>query len=285
MTKTSLQAATAKAFLDTTVPCDRILGSKARRAAVEGKLSRYASIATSRFVQLEFALGAYRRLCDFQERTKAATNVTDLLWEAARYAALPPPNRYRRLGQVMINAIFFFIEELEATGPSDGTLLEQLRADLRHRVRRAWRRAFRSVERILDPSACLADLPMPRWDSATGRMTRMADEAYLEQKAGLLAAFIRMERAQFSAILRALATADAKQQDEETRRRVEAIGKILDDQETPTGDDVRDVGDALVAVESPRDHVLLNNNRKHFDPITRAIGKVSESSFDPPGKP
>ena len=69
--------------------------------------------------------------------------------------------------------------------------------------------------------------------------------------------------------------------DRETQRRRAAIRKILEGGDEASASDIRRVGDALVAVECPHDHDLLNNNTRHFDPICAALGKRSVRSFDP----
>ena len=268
-----------KAFLDTTVPCDRVLGSEERRESVNSKLDGYGALATSRFVQLEFALGPYGHLVSFQAKAEKAPCVADLHEQAIRYATLPPPLSHRRVGRVVLKAINFFIRKLEHSGPTSEPLRHQLRAFLRRFVRGAWRKAFCGVNTVLDPPGCLGDLPQPRWSSRIGSMQNVASEQYATGKAPQLAAFIRREAEPFKAIVHALERADKLRDDQETQRRIKAINKILDGTDNPSASDVRNVGDAFVAVECPEDHVLLNNNAKHFDPITRAIGKQAERSF------
>ncbi len=264
------------AFLDTTVPCDRVLADRGRHTSVEERLRGYGAIAASRFVQLEFSLGVYGHLAKFQAKAEAGASVAELHSEAIRYATMPPPRWQRRVGAVVLEVINQFIAELEDHSASGSISIAQLRAFLRQYVRRAWRRAFRDIEAILDPSGALDDLPQPEWDSASGSMRNVASKRYIETKAPQLAAFIRNQGVQFQAIVDAI---DLDGRDSETSRRITALNKILSGEAETTAGDIRNVGDALVAVECPHSHVLLNNNTKHFDPITEAIGKVSEPLY------
>ena len=274
------EPAPAKAFLDTTVPCDRLLGAPASRSALEEKLRGYGRLATSRFVQLEFLLGVYGHVAKFQARVQRGEPPDALHWQARRWATMPGVRWQKRVGSAMLAAFSLFLEKLSAGGIMPGPFAAQFRGFLRGFMRRAWRRAFRGVDDLLDPSGCLRDLPRPRWNGKTKTMDSVVSTRYVNDKAPRLAAFIRRERAQFERILEALVNEESLEGEGETQRRIEAIRKILAGGEEATGGDIRNVGDAFVAVECPDDHVLLNNNTKHFEPITRAIGKVSERSFD-----
>ena len=270
-----------KAFLDTTVPGDRILGDDERKALTRKKLSGHASLATSKYVQLEFGLSVYGPMADLQAKAQGGASMAEVHSLAVRYATGPPQYKWRRVGSVMLRVITFFIRKLESQWPSSEAPAHQLRAFLRRFVGGAWMKAFKGVDPVLDPSGCLGDLPEPRRDAKTKAMANVVSDAYVRAKTPELAAFIR-RRAEFQTILDALRDLPCRQRLGETKRAIKAIAKILADDEAPTANDIRNVGDAFVAVECPEDHVLLNNNVKDFGPITRAIGKVSERSFDPP---
>ena len=270
-----------RAFLDTTVLCDRLLGDEQRVARVRAKLARYAARVTSGFVKLEFLLGAYGHLARFQALAESGVSFAELHSLATRYATLPPPAALRRVGSVMLRAFNFFFGELDARRPIAEPLRERFRAFLRRFVRKAWKDALDPVDRVIDPSASLSDLPEPRWNDQTKTLEGLPPRRYAVAKAPHLAAFVRRERAQFQRVLEALDCLPADALDPETRRRRAAIRKILEGGDEASASDIRRVGDALVAVECPHDHDLLNNNPRHFDPICAALGKRSVRSFDP----
>ena len=280
MARTARESAKAKAFLDTTVPGDRILGDDERKALTSKKLKGYASLACSKYVQLEFGLSIYGPMADLLVRAQGGASMTEVMSLAVRYASGPPQYKWRRVGSVMLKTITFFIRKLESDWPTAKAPAEQLRGFLRKYVRRVWKSAFKGIDTVLDPSGCLGDLPEPRWDAKTRTMVNVVSDAYLKAKADQLAAFIR-RRNEFQRIFDALKKVPCSKRDPETKRRIKALRGILVNAAQATPSDIRNVGDAFVAVECPDDHVLLSSHAKHFDRITQAIGKVSEPSFGP----
>lgn len=267
------------AFLDTTVPGDRILGDDERKALTKKKLRGYASLASSKYVQLEFGLSVYGPMADLLARAQGGASVAEVWSVAVRYATGPPQYKWRRVGSVMLKTITFFIRKLESDWRTGEAPAEQLRGFLRKYVGRVWKKAFKGIDTVLDPSGCLGDLPEPRRDAKTKTMTNVVTDAYVKAKAPQLAAFIR-RRTEFRTILDALEEIPCGKRDAETKRRIRALRRILVNAGQATSSDIRNVGDAFVAVECPGDHVLLSSHAKHFGLIAQAIGKVSESSFD-----
>ena len=204
--------------------------------------------------------------------------MTGVISLAVRYATGPPQYKWRRVGSVMLKTITFFIRKLESEWPTAEAPAEQLRGFLRKYVGRVWKKAFKGIDTVLDPSGCLGDLPEPRRDAKTKTMTNVVTDAYVKSKAPQLADFIR-RRTEFQRILDALEDVPRDERDPETKRRINALRKIFDGAGQATHSDIRNVGDAFVAVECPDDHALLSSHSKHFDLIAQAIGKVSESSF------
>jgi hypothetical protein len=268
-----------KAFLDTTVPCDRILGDPKTRALTREKLSAYRILSTSKFVQLEFSLSLYGECTRFQARVQRGEALDELCWLAARYAGFPPPFQQRRVGSVMVRMFAFFVEHQKNRGWPAQSFPEAFGHFLRLFVRGAWSLAFKGVRRFVDPSGSLGDLPQPCFNKKTRTVCNVATTEYAAAKAPQLAVFIRREEAQFKRTLSALRRAPGIKNKAETRRRVNAIRRILAGRDVPTGDDIRNVGDALIAVECPRDHVLLTSNTEDFAPIAKAIGKLARSSL------
>jgi len=277
VTWTSPDPVRASAFLDTTVPCDRILAGKKKRSRLRQKLAPYGLLRTSRFVQLEFSLGAYGHLAAFQARAEQGASVEDLMDLAISYTELLPPNRQRRVGIVMLKTIRFFVAHIEQTGLGDGPLRKQLRGFLRRRVRRAWRIAFQGLDagKLIDPSGHLGDLTKPHWSETSKTMQSVVSKEYLDQKAPLLAGWIRSQQPLFALVLATLEGLPSR--DKETDRRIVALKKILAGAEDTHRDDIRNVGDAFIAAECPKECVLLSSNAKHFEPLLRVLGKACDA--------
>ncbi|MFW6162347.1 MAG: hypothetical protein ACODAJ_06220, partial [Planctomycetota bacterium] len=151
-------------------------------------------------------------------------------------------------------------------------------------VRNAWREAFEDVDEVIDSTGCLGDLPHPVWNAAKRTVDEVPSKRYINQRADKLAAYIRRKAAQFGLIADALGACERskvkKDRDQEVARRVAAIREVLAGTDKVSGSKIRNVGDALIAVECPADHVLLTSNVRHFDPITTALGKVTEELPD-----
>jgi hypothetical protein len=94
-----------KAFLDTTVPCDRFLGSKATRAHVNAKLASFSAPATCKFVQLEFLLGPWGHLAKLQAQAQAGVPEDELHRTAGKYQGYPANRWQKRVGSVWLNAL------------------------------------------------------------------------------------------------------------------------------------------------------------------------------------
>jgi len=275
-----------RAFLDTTVPAERILSSKDRRRLLEGNLAGYSARLSSRFVQFEFKRGPYRHIVRFQADAESGMSYADLDKQARRFAAMPPTRWQRRAGSVVVRMLELFLEQgLRTTVrpgrpvPAEELVLGLLRDFLRLFVRNAWPRAFEGICTFIDPSGCLGDLPEPRWDEGSSTMDNSLPRRYARSKVPELAAYVRSEAPTFERIAAALKGLPNDPRDRETPHRIRAIEKILLQKEDPDDTDIRRVGDALIAVECPADHVLLNGNPRHFDPIAHALGKTSKSCW------
>jgi len=273
MVRPSGSAPDRKAFLDTTVPCERLLSSQTTRAHVNKRLRSFARRTTCRFVQLEFLIGPYTHLVRLQAKIEQGATDAELLLVIDKYQNLPAFYWQRRMASIWLRA---FARYCERSGPMPGSF----RAFIRAFVLRAWREAFAGIDEVVDATMCLGDVAEPTCDERTHTIDVAVSRRDLNLRAGDLAAFIRARRTEFARIADTLDASPPAKRDRETNRRVCAIRKVLSGHGSITGGDIRSVGDALIAVECPADHVLLTSNIRHFHPITAAIGKVCEKLPD-----
>lgn len=70
----------------------------------------------------------------------------------------------------------------------------------------------------------------------------------------------------------------SQSQDSETEKRLRAIKQVLRVKKRDISrKDCWWMGDAILTLEAPKNTKILNGNAKHYDPMCKAVGKVSVS--------
>jgi hypothetical protein len=152
-----------------------------------------------------------------------------------------------------------------------------LEASLRIRIRQFWVEFERQVDVVIDNVECYKSryqLPPPKF---VGKKIDNTFENCDKYKPGICVVQKLLKGAMEELeLIRDRLKADPKA-DQETLRRLRAIKDFVrwKGRREVRRSDCWHFGDAIIALEAPHGSSIVNNNRKHMDPICAAIGKQS----------
>jgi hypothetical protein len=149
-------------------------------------------------------------------------------------------------------------------------------SSLRMRIRNCWNDLHSFLDAVVNQLNCYPDLQGPK--QIGNRFDARLSFCETLHVACNLSSFLAERRNELQQVLGLISGAPA---DEETKRRIAAIGSALEDfsaLEDPSRERREvcwDLGDLLVCLEAPEGADILNDNARHMDPICTGLGKNS----------
>jgi hypothetical protein len=262
----------AEAFLDSSVLIGLVFRHAGERAACRAALPGDSAALCSRYVHFEVARGFLRSLIVLHNTSFEFESFADF-----HQAAHSGQQRFKPyLMHTWLGAFDDYFVALEREdGISTGALkLEEFRAKLWGWIRRGWRRMSAEFK-LINEIGCREDLPLPasRGDQRVDQ--RLPDGECGQPAACRLQAFVQTYKPQVEAVAAGLEVLPVSHMDAETLARLEGLRHLLSIPPDTRfeGKKCHRCGDALICLEAPPGHVIVTKNRKHFEPLTRILGK------------
>lgn len=262
----------AEAFLDSSVLIGLVFRQAPERNTCRASLPPDASPKCSRYTVFEVARGYLRSLIALNNYSLESSSFADL-----HRAAHSGQQRFKPYAMhTWLGAFDDYFKALEREdGPLTEALnLEEFRAKLRGWIRRGWRRMLTEYI-LINEIGCREDIPPP-----LVRANQLIDQPLPIAECGQPAAcklqtFVKARKPDFARVIAGLDTLPPLHRDRETEQRIEGLRHLLAmSLGTPfDGEKCHRCGDALVCLEAPPDHVIATKNKKHFEPLSRILGK------------
>ena len=267
-------------FLDTTAMADLLFKDKATADRVRGATVELGTTYTSQYVRMEIKRGVLQNFVLIYNKSVECQMISEIFSYVQRLSSTPARHRTSTILEALAN-FFASIEENELAGQRENLPVSfskrMLEAFLRTRIRRFWVEFERQVDVVIDTVECyknMYQLPPPKFVGSRIDNTFENCDQYKPQIC-VVRQFLR-ERIQELTSIRDHLQGDPRP-DEETQKRRKAIKDFVRRQgrREVRRTDCWHMGDAIIALEAPDQAAVVNNNRRHMDPICNAIGKPS----------
>jgi hypothetical protein len=270
----------AEAFLDSSVVIGLLFRHAGERVACQEILPPLAKPVCSRYVAFEVARGFLRSLIALHNLSFEYPSFSAL--HQAAHSGQQRFKPYRMASWLGAFDDYFAALEAEGGASTEVLKLEEFRAKLRVWIRRGWRHIGKDF-RVINEIGCREDLPPPTVRPDGRCDQRLPDKDCGQPDACRLLAFVGSEKRKVELLAEVMDALPSETKDGETRRRIAALRHLLT--KGPgmefEGDQCHRCGDAMICLEAPDGHVIATKNRRHFEPIAKALGKpivVAESS-------
>lgn len=270
---------TSKAFVDTTVLTDALLGLPEKRKRAKAALERFETTELPEYAIKEFKLGPLTNFNWMHTKLVQTQSLTDTL--AALQVLSVTPQRYKTATaiQALSNAMdsigHLTHSELQQKYGSKAALNEMLFDETRLAVKamilRAWQQRRNVTDQVVCPLSCYDEkdprahrdcLDLTPRDCPTGANCCVAEE----MKKGK-SELQRMREA-------TIATGERS----ELKKRARCLRKLY---RTPKRrvdrQDCRALGDAVFAYFAPAGSTILTTNLRDFVPLAETVGKRAEA--------
>lgn len=265
--------AMAEVFLDSSVVIGLLFRHAGERAACQKVLPPLAKPVCSRYVAFEVARGFLRSLIALHNLSFEYTTFSAL--HQAAHSGQQRFKPYRMASWLGAFDDYFAALEAEGGASTEVLKLEELRAKLRIWIRRGWRRIGKDFS-VINKIGCREDLPPPTVRPDGRCDQRLPDKDCGQPEACRLQAFVGSEKRNVGLITEVLDALPSETKDRETLRRIAALRYLLG--KAPgmefEGAQCHRCGDALICLEAPGDHLIASKNRRHFEPLAKALGKA-----------
>ena len=259
-----------KLFLETTIQIDRFSADTKKKGNIDTIISQFSQIMSSTYVKMEFRRRFIQDLVYlYNEALLDAETFADVF---LRIEKLHSDYHKRKIKGIIGSFCRFFsdIEEEEIHGPTGKELLERAIPYFRQAIETAWEGFDFKVDALLNESDCYHAKtgPVLTGEKFDNRMTKCR-KADIRCK---IVEFFIQNRETFKKIYEKLSLWIVL--DKEQRKVKNILEKALKYPQTMADrQNCWNCGDAIIAVESPEDAVLLTTNIKHFEPICSEIKK------------
>ena len=234
----------------------------------------------SHYVRMEIKRDVLQNFVCLYNKSVECQKVSEVFEYVQRLSATPARHRTSTILEALTNFVKG-IEDNELAGHRgelpvsfDKHILE---ASLRVRIRRFWAKFERQVDVVIDNVECYKNgyqLPPPRF---VGKTIDNTFENCDGHKPGICVVqeFLKGAFKDLRLITYRLMADPAP--DMETQRRLKAIRDFVKrkGRREVRRTDCWHMGDAIIVLEAPNGSSIVNNNRKHMDPICAAVGKAS----------
>lgn len=259
-----------KLFLETTIQIDRFSADPEKKDKIDKIISQFIQILSSTYVKMEFRRRFIQDLVYlYNEALLGAETFADVF---ARIDKLHSEFHKRKIKGIIASFYRFFSDtkDEKISGTLGKVILEKAREYFKQIILAAWESFDFGINTILNEINCYHGLrgPVQKGGKFDNRMSK-CKKADIRCK--IQEFFIRnMET--FRKIYDKFSQMDCL--DSEQQKMKNILEKALKyPQNMADRQNCWNCGDAIIAVESPTDAVLLTTNIKHFEPICSEIGK------------
>ena len=269
-------------FLETTAIADLLFKNKVTAKKIRDISASYTIKYSSQYVRMEIKRGVLRNFVLIHNKAVECSKLSEVHTYIHSLAATP----MRHTLSTMLEAIANFYAEFEGRElsrlPQDQRPTEfqkiMLAAYLRLRIKRFWLAFEKVVDVLVDEVECYKRVYMLKPPTYDGRVfdNTFSNCDRFKPEICRLREFSNENHDGLVAIQAALISAQA--QDSETEKRLRAIKQVLRVKKRDVSQrDCWWMGDAILILEAPENTEILNGNAKHYEPMCKAVGKVSVS--------
>jgi len=241
-------------FLDTTIQIERVVGSRARQAALQRELAGY-ELMTSTYVLGEYTRTLVRDAVQFHNLVLAYEHMDDVMTAIAQH------RNKREGGRMMLLWANLLRERVYSRAHALDTLELYIEMGLVNRF-------LTGMDEVLGATECslAQERPTPVGEAyhLRAQCTRRVKECALpERLAG-----------EWRDGVAAVASGLCDHSDPALDRMGRLAQRILDDPDTARGRNCTwYLGDLIIALECPPEAALYTTNRRHFEPLCALLGK------------
>lgn len=267
-------------FLDTTAMTDLLFKDKATADRVRSATAELGNTYTSQYVRMEIKRGVLQNFVLIYNKSVECQKISEIFAYVHRLSSTPARHRTSTILEALTN-FFASIEENELAGQRGNLSVSfnkrMVEAFLRTRIRRFWVEFERQVDVVIDSVECYKNgyqLPPPKFVGTRIDNTFKNCDQYKPQIC-VVRQFLRANMQALTSIREQLKSDPSP--DGETQKRCKAIKDFVrwQGRREVRRTDCWHIGDAIIALEAPNQTAIVNNNRRHMDPICTAIGKPS----------
>ncbi|MBV6340689.1 hypothetical protein [Candidatus Magnetobacterium casense] len=265
-----------KLFFDTTAVIDYIFKPEKKRF-MKPLIDNAEEIATTQYTLMELKTGYLKNIILLYYKLSENNDLSDLLEYTQKLSYKPNilntwleafSNLYKQKKQ--------YYNELKVKDMTREIkeLLGEMILDTSVEVKKLFK------GNITNEMECFKDLKFPYIENSTLKNDPTSCKNSKEECN--IKEFFEQNKSSFEKILTLLKKSHSS--DDETKKRIYSLEEILTllndtknkfSNKTPNLRHCWKCSDAIIAVSAPNDYAILNNNKKHFDPICEAINKES----------
>lgn len=265
-----------KLFLETTIQIERFSADKEKKAKIDEIVSQFDEILSSTYVKMEFRRRFIQDLVYlYNEALIDAENFADVF---LRINKLHADYHKRKIKGIIAGFCRFFSDkkEEEINGPIGKELLEMAIPYFRQAIEIAWESFDNGIHMLLNETDCFhaKNKPILKGEKFDNKLSH-CKKSDIKCK---IVDFFNQHKELFKAIH--LALSQIKNLDDEQEKIQKALESAFKfPQNMADRETCWKCGDAIIAVESPKEAILLTTNIKHFEPICSTLNKKCTTPF------
>jgi len=274
-------------LLETTAVIDFLFKPKLKEK-IFSVLHDASQKTTLNYVKMEIKRGFLNNLVLLYNKIRESNKLSDVFDYLSTISSTP----LKKQLSTMLEALAICSREVERERPDrireeygnvDNQLIE-IAGILRLKILRLFRQVDKMVDTLLNPMDCFVDIKPPVEMKKWGRIDNKPSWCSGSKKECSIKKFFIDNVNSFKQIYEQLKEIPEKDRDVETQKRIKSLKKILGLLPSSTryfGNHHQNYrlcwncGDAVIAVATPENFIVLNNNESHYLPICRIIGKKS----------
>lgn len=265
----------SRAFVDTSVLCDALLGDRDASVAARNAFARFSEVQHPVYSVKELSAGPLRNFVWMHNQLLMERSLSRALGRLQRMSLTP--RRYTTATAIQALAAACrkpaTLEELSrkygAQADPDVALADSFRLSIKTKVASGWRRRYSHGVAVC-PIPCFAETA-PR-EGRGGRL-ELDSPCHGTEKCSMsdaLRARVQGLRSLRDAVM---AKGSARRED---LKRAQALKQVIKGRPV-TPQLCRDLGDAVIALFAPDDSVILTTNAQDFEGLARVLGKQCAS--------
>lgn len=269
------------AFLETTAIVDLIFKDATTQRRVLGTIANYSKSYTSIYVRMECKRGVLQNLIYLHSKVSLLDNLDDVFLAISRL-----PHLQKNKLHTILEALEIFFRT-SYTKVKFSTLMAQhgditvdsyiktgIESFLSNKISTFWDKFINSVNYVINSQDCFSNIARPLKANGSKVYYNSPSRCGHPDPKCSIRIFVNQNMEDFKSILSALK--NINDPDSETLKRIKGLKEILRNHRREIiKTDCWSCSDAVLAVEAPPNAVVINNNRKHYDPICTAISKQS----------
>jgi hypothetical protein len=250
-------------FLETTIQIERVVGSRARQAALRAELANYR-LVTSHYVLGEFLRTVVKDAVHLHRLVCEQVHLDDVMTAIAQH----PNKREASRMTLLLGSLLRTGYSLEPTIGARDELLDRLARMIDITL---LNRFHGGIELLVDDVQCGLARERPNaWDTPTVLSYQLRSQCVRTVRECALAEKMATWRPQLEKVADGLCNAT----DPALARIAQLAGQILEDPILARGRNCTwYLGDLVIALELPPDTPLYTTNRRHYEPILVLLGK------------